>query len=115
MGRCSRPVPRPQVTRRLELAGKAFAAIEIVAESYDVGRTGLGRSFRAEFDRLAAGVLRHLAMYEAVSDRYRRALLPKCPFGVIYRVKPDTVRVVAVLPTKSHPRRLTGAIAQPHG
>jgi hypothetical protein len=75
---------------------------------YDREQAGLGAEFLGEVDAAMKLVednpLKH-ALYEAIpdNDAYRRVLVKRFPYSVIYTVRPDEVLVVAVAHASRHP------------
>lgn len=70
---------------------------------YDEVRSGYGELFRLEIDRTLGLIRRWPSGYEQVSPTLRRAVVHRFPYAVVYRVLPDQVRVVGVVPTRRDP------------
>ncbi|OGQ98465.1 MAG: plasmid stabilization protein [Deltaproteobacteria bacterium RIFOXYD12_FULL_57_12] len=70
---------------------------------YEDSQPDLGRRFRsavaATVQRIAESPLR----YRVLHAPFRRYLLSKFPFAIIYSIEPDHIRVIAVAHTKRKP------------
>lgn len=82
----------------------AEADVEEAFQWYDSQRPGLGAAFRHALDIAVAAVVSNPEAYAVIHRETRRALLPKFPYGLFYRVQDDTVVVVACIHAKRHPR-----------
>lgn len=82
---------------------EARADIEQASAWYERQRTGLGRDFLDEvldaLDRIADDP----RIYPVVHRQTHRAVIHRFPFGVFYRVKDDTIVVLAVMHGSRHP------------
>lgn len=90
------------------MTGAAFdpdARAEFLAavEYYEECQTGLGRRFRedveAEVDAIAAMPFR----FRVLHAPFRRGLVPKFPYAVIFSIEPDFILIIAVAHTKRKP------------
>lgn len=82
----------------------AEADVEEAFQWYDSQRPGLGAAFRHALDIAVAAVESNPEAYAVIQRETRRALLPKFPYGLFYRVLDDTIVVVACMHAKRHPR-----------
>jgi toxin ParE1/3/4 len=83
---------------------EAEAEIDATATVYEAQRSGLGASFVAAVEQ-AVSFLRTYPEAGAPIDRsFRRVLVRRFPYAVIYRLDPDGAFVVAV----GHVRRRPG-------
>jgi len=73
---------------RLEL----FQAVEY----YDTCNAGLGSEFYDEIDAAIHRVLRYPEAWSLLSDRTRRCLTNRFPYAIIYQIKSDEIRIIAV-------------------
>lgn len=83
------------------------ASIELndAAIYYENESEGLGLEFLKEFDK---GVELIVAMPEAwslIDGHFRRFLIRRFPFSIVYRLDEDVVVVVSVFDQRSKPRR----------
>jgi plasmid stabilization system protein ParE len=72
---------------------------------YDDRLPGLGQNFAAELDGLVNRVGGNPLQFPEVRRDVRRAILPRFPYGVFFRVLPDVIQVIACLHTSRSPRR----------
>jgi plasmid stabilization system protein ParE len=84
---------------------EAEADVAAAFEWYERQRPGLGDAFRRALDIAVAAVEDHPEGYAVLYRNTRRALLPRFPYGLYYRILDDNIAVVAVLHGKRHPRR----------
>ena len=77
--------------------------VKAAAKYYETQMAGLGEAFIAS---LRAGLL-HIHNYPQASvtikNNYRRHLLTRFPFGVIYRIDGNTIFVAAVMHLRKKP------------
>jgi len=91
------------MTRKLVIRGAARADAEAAAEQYEERATDLGLRFTAA---VRAALDRVVAMPESYGVAFRdvrAAPVRRFPFLVLYRVSPDEVEVIGVIPAKSDP------------
>jgi plasmid stabilization system protein ParE len=82
----------------------AEADVEEAFAWYESQRPGLGAVFRHALDIMVAAVVSNPVAYAVVYRQTRRALLPKFPYGLFYRVQDDAVVVIACIHAKRNPR-----------
>ena len=82
-----------------------LAEIELneAAEYYDRERLGLGGAFLTEVERAAENVLEFPESSPRVASTVRRKLLRRFPYGILYSLRPDEVRILAVMNLKRRP------------
>jgi plasmid stabilization system protein ParE len=83
---------------------EAEADVEEAFQWYEAQRPGLGAAFRHALDVGVASVENGPEAYAVVHRNTRRALLPKFPYGLYYRVLEYSVLVVACIHAKRHPK-----------
>jgi len=71
--------------------------LEQIENRYDSIRKGLGNRFRDEIQATISRILKFPNGWPQVSGNVRRCRLNSFPYGIIYRVKPREVRVLAVM------------------
>lgn len=64
---------------------------------------GLGAAFLGEVERCCAWVVEHPEAGPAVRGVVRRRLIARFPYAILYTLRPDMVRVVAVMNLKRRP------------
>jgi plasmid stabilization system protein ParE len=85
------------VTWELIVGPEAEAEIAAAQDWYDERIPGLGAEFIAVVKRLIAIIAENPFQYQIVWKNYRRAVLRRFPYLVIYVVSGDIIRVVACL------------------
>lgn len=70
---------------------------------YESCQKGLGRRFRLIFEASVKKISKTPLMYRVIKAPFRRLLLPKFPYMIIYSIEPDHIRIIAVAHTKRKP------------
>ena len=70
---------------------------------YEAEVDGLGSSFLRELRTGVGEIKRHPLASRIIKGDFRRHLLSKFPFGIIYQVQRDTIFVAAVMHLKRKP------------
>jgi plasmid stabilization system protein ParE len=91
------------VTWQLIVAPETEAEIARVRDWYDEREAGLGAMFVAEVERGLSLIKDNPFLYQAVSERLRRAVLHRFPYNLIYTVVDDVIRVVACVHGSRNP------------
>ncbi len=84
----------------------ASGVLEEVSESaayYEEEVEGLGKAFLRKVDDAVNDVKENPLMYRIVKNEYRRHLLSRFPFAVVYRIANEKLYVVAVMHCKRVP------------
>lgn len=90
---------------KLVIVPLALAELHDAAAFYTArANVELGLAFVAEFERTAKLVLENPQLGASYSDTRRRYLFRRFPYGIIYQVTADELRIVAV----AHQRRRPG-------
>ncbi len=76
-----------------------FAAIEY----YEECQAGLGRRFRETVEFAVRSIETSPFRYRILHTPFRRYLLPKFPYAIIFSVEPDFILVIAVAHVKRKP------------
>ena len=89
-----------------------LAKVELneAARYYERRSPGLGTAFVAEVERCTAAIVEHPEMSPIVMGTIRRKLLQRFPYGLLYRVRPEHVRILAVMNLKRRPAYWIGRI-----
>ena len=82
---------------------KAKVEIKNVAEYYKGCREGLGQAFLREVESTIQRLSQHPLTWRKISGQFRRCLLKKFPYGIIYSVDKDEIFVAAVMHLKRKP------------
>jgi hypothetical protein len=70
---------------------------------YEEQREGLGLRFLGDFEQAVADVRQRPDAWPALKGEFRRHQFRHFPFGIIYRILPDVIRVLAVMHFHQHP------------
>jgi plasmid stabilization system protein ParE len=81
----------------------AEAEFVMAVDYYEDCRPGLGLEFAREVHATIARAIRFPDAWSTMSKRTRRCLVNRFPFGVIYQVKSDALRIVAVANLRRRP------------
>lgn len=73
------------------------------AQYYETRSPGLGFSFLMEIEAAIDKIIMNPHACELVDDEIRRKLLRRFPYGLLYAIEPDLIRVVAVAHHKRRP------------
>ena len=89
-----------------EIAVHESAEEELIAASlyYESRETDLGEEFLRQLALSFDRIHEHPLSYRIVFDEYRRCLMTRFPYGVVYRIEDERVLVFAV----AHVRRRPG-------
>jgi plasmid stabilization system protein ParE len=78
------------------------------ARYFDRESPALGAAFIAEVERCVAGIVEHPASGQLLRGAVRRRLVRRFPYSVLYSIKPDHIRVLAVMHAKRRPMYWVG-------
>ena len=81
----------------------AEAELKDAVDYYDACRTHLGWEFAEEVYTAIQNILAHLAAWTDLSKRTRRCLIRRFPYGVIYQVTGDEIRIIAIMHLNRRP------------
>ena len=70
---------------------------------YEECQEGLGRRFRIAIETAVQHVSETPFLYRSVIPPFRRYLLPKFPYSILYSIEPDHIRIIAVAHNKRKP------------
>jgi len=93
------------VTPRLVFRPQAQSELLDSRAWYDDQRPGLGRIFVTAVDGALAGIVRSPLAYPRVHGETRRALVPRFPYAIYFRIVDDELVVLAVMHGRRLPRR----------
>lgn len=74
------------------------------ADFYEYRAAGLGREFLTEIKRLVDVAENQPELGVVLAGNVRRLITKRFPFGVLYRIGPDEIVVVAVMHQRRHPK-----------
>ncbi len=73
------------------------------AQYYESQTRGLGHEFLGEVQRTVARIIENPRLGQIVREGIRRRLVPKFPFGILYRIDPDEIVIIAVMHLRRRP------------
>ena len=75
---------------------------------YDLENPGLGSSFLEEVDRCLQSIENHPEAGVILRGSVRRRLLRRFPYALLYKIKPSSIRILAVMNLKRRPAYWVG-------
>ncbi len=78
------------------------------AQYYELERPGLGQAFLNEVERCLRSIVEHPEAGTLIRGGVRRRILRRFPYGLLYTIKADGVRVLAVMNLKRRPTYWVG-------
>lgn len=91
--------------RILRLREEADRDLATAASWYEQQRDGLGHDFLDEALSAFQSIAEQPLTYPVVRRNTRRALIPRFPFAIYFRVESSHILVIAVMHGSRHPRR----------
>jgi len=82
---------------------EALVEMREAAAFYEDCQTGLGRSFLDAVEVASAEIVKYPRMWRKVKGRFRRYLVQRFPYGLIYAVQGDIIYIAAVMHLKRKP------------
>lgn len=70
---------------------------------YEDCQTGLGRRFKFSVEEAVQSIAKTPFRYRVLHAPFRRYLLPKFPYSIIYCIGPENILIIAVAHTKRKP------------
>ena len=74
------------------------------AKFYESQASGLGGDYISEVEHAVRAIAESQTTWPIIEGKLRRRLVRRFPFGILYRIKPDAIIIIAV----SHLRRKPG-------
>jgi plasmid stabilization system protein ParE len=81
----------------------AEAEINEAADFYDIQAPGLGAVFLDEVQHIIEAVMLHPQASMLLRGNLRRKLMAKFPYSLVYSVRPNEIRVLAIAHQKRRP------------
>ncbi len=78
------------------------------AQYYELESPGLGLSFLKEAERCLQLIADHPEAGAILRESVRRRFLRRFPYALLYKIKPDGIRVLAVMNLKRRPTYWVG-------
>jgi plasmid stabilization system protein ParE len=91
------------MSRLLSIHEVAEAEINEAADFYDIESPGLGSVFIDEIQRAIGSISESPDAAPLVRGRVRKRPIPKFPYSMVYSVRPDEIRILAVAHQKRRP------------
>jgi len=88
---------------RVVLDPAAAAELREAAVFYEECREGLGKELLASVEAAFDAIARRPTLWRRLKGRFRRCLVHRFPYGVVYAVEDDVVYVAAVMHLKRKP------------
>lgn len=82
---------------------RAEAELDNAAAYYESRQQGLGLDFLREVYAAVSLLTQHPLAWSPISKNTRKCLVPRFPYGIIYQVKADHVRIIAVADLRRRP------------
>lgn len=95
---------------RIRFLEAARDELQEAVRYYNGERAGLGAEFRAEVRTAVERIRQFPEAWQPLSDRTRRCLVHRFPYGVIYQVRDQEILVVAVAHLHREPDYWQGRI-----
>ena len=89
--------------RRVEIHPSARAEIARAMRYYEAQREGIGIEFSQRLDEAVERIRLHPELGAPLSSRIRRRALEVFPYGVIYTLPSDKIRIIAVAHSSRRP------------
>lgn len=80
------------------------------AQYYELETPGLGHAFLNEVERCLRFISEHPEAGPVVRGHVRRRLLRRFPYALLYSIKPQGIRILAVMNLKRRPNYWVGRI-----
>jgi toxin ParE1/3/4 len=91
------------MTRLLLIHEAAEAEINEAADFYDMASPGLGSVFLDEIQHAMERISEFPEAAPLIRGRLRKRIVAKFPYSLIYSVRPDEIRILAVAHHKRRP------------
>ena len=88
---------------RLSFNPLAERELNDAAQYYELESTGLGVAFLVDIERSCNSLLEYPESGAVVTGAIRRRLLSRFPYALLYRLRPDVMRILAVMNLKRRP------------
>lgn len=88
---------------RLIFSAEALEEVSNSAAYYEEEVEGLGRAFLEAVAQGIARIKTQPGLFRVLRPPYRRHLIRRFPFGIIYRIESETIYVLAVMHLKRRP------------
>jgi plasmid stabilization system protein ParE len=91
------------MSRLLSIHEAAEAEINEAADFYDIESSGLGSVFIDEIQRAIVNISEFPEVAPLIRGRVRKRPIAKFPYSMVYSVRPNEIRILAVAHQKRRP------------
>ena len=91
------------MSRLISIHEAAEIEIDEAADFYDIRSPGLGSVFIDEIERAVRSIAEFPEAAPLVRGRVRKRPIAKFPYSLVYSVRPDEIRILAVAHQKRRP------------
>ena len=81
---------------KLEFHPAADAELDQAVEYYEQCQSGLGLEFAEDVYAAIARIIEYPALWSQISSNTRRCMTNRFPYGIIYRIKNNSIHIIAV-------------------
>ena len=92
----------------LEFHRLAEHELNEAAQYYDLEEPGLAPAFLEEVDRCLRSIAEQPEAGQILQGSVRRRLLRRFPYGLLYKINPSGIRILAVMNLKRRPNYWVG-------
>ena len=97
---------------KVEFHPEASAEFQAASAYYEKEVPGLGEAFISEVERVAELIGAHPAIENPIDEIFRRVVLVRFPFSVIYCAESEKLLIVAVSHQRRKPRYWQGRVGR---
>ncbi len=98
---------------KLKYHPQARLELNEAADYYEKRQSGLGWDFLEEVQLAIRRILDFPNAWQPLSSNTRRCLTKRFPFGVVYQIKTDEVRIIAIAHLKRRPGYWRSRVGEP--
>ena len=91
------------MNRRISFHEAAEREITDAVRFFQSERAELGRALIDEVERALHQILTHPLSYQLVNRTVRRKVLSRFPYSIMYSVKPESIRILAIASQRRRP------------
>lgn len=88
---------------RISFGPLAERELNDAAQYYDLESPGLGAVFLAEIEHSCNGIIEYPEAAPVVRGAIRRRILRRFPYALLHGIRPDGIRILAVMNLKKRP------------
>ena len=91
----------------------AQAEMQEAISYYEAERNGLGAEFAEEVKKTIERIVQYPEAWSLLSQRTRRCLTNKFPYGLIYQIRGEDILIIAVMNLYRDPKTWRSRVRQP--